>query len=321
MKVLGSRNNHSGPSNSRPSGSGRGNSGPAHRQHSGVSRDSGRVRRSEGKKKPPPPVSAEQVLRRRRPIPLIVAGGIVVTFLVFAFLAFLQPVLSSSERLRLDSSLSLQFKVEAPKRPPKPKREPPAQREEARPQERPRQRQRQTQKLQRRPEQTRALEAPQIAASNVAGMNLSPSLGGGSGVLINFSDAATRGFMDQYQEFKEYEDRRERIREGGFQRGRPGAGMSGITIPKPVLKDQPKPRYPERARKLGLIGRVKIRVLVSVEGKVIDSEIVAADPAGYFEEAILEVLPRWQLPAAEDATGRPIEHEQEFTYVFRLEDA
>lgn len=83
----------------------------------------------------------------------------------------------------------------------------------------------------------------------------------------------------------------------------------------------PKPKYPYAAKKEGISGAVVIRVKISPEGRVLEHKVIAADPEGYFEEAIAEVLPQAEFEPAVDEQGRPIVAVKTFTYEFVLRDA
>jgi protein TonB len=254
----------------------------------------------------------------------VVVGGILTTFFVFAFLAWLQPVLKGGERIKVAAALKVDFNIKAPKKETTTERKKPqAQQKKARPKPRPKQRRPRAAQPKRRPQQTREIASPQIGA-NLGNISVLAAGTGGAGAVALALDQTAATFAQEAADFVRYKERRKRIRQGGFTRQAAMLAQraaSGLSIKKPVLRRQPKPRYPEKARKKGLGGRVVVRVLISIQGRVEESEIVSAEPEGYFEEAILEALPKWQFAPAKDEEGRPIEHWEEFTYVFRLKDA
>jgi protein TonB len=66
----------------------------------------------------------------------------------------------------------------------------------------------------------------------------------------------------------------------------------------PRLKHYTPPIYPLRAKGQGIEGKVFVRCVVSVGGKVLNSRILQADPVGYFEKAALKSVKRWTfIPA------------------------
>lgn len=73
--------------------------------------------------------------------------------------------------------------------------------------------------------------------------------------------------------------------------------------PRPISRMPPK--YPERARKKGISGRVELSLLISAAGAVQDPRVLSASPAGVFEEAALSAVRGWRFqPAMYD--GRPV---------------
>jgi protein TonB len=255
----------------------------------------------------------------RRAAPTI-GFGLLAAFLVFAFLAWLQPVLKGSERLELSSMIHFDLNLKAPKTAPPPEEKPPAEEEEPPPEARPRQERARSTRVERQPQELRTLDgAPDLAAELGNVSVLGAGTGGPGAVQLKVAQTAA-AFAKEAMEFVKYQERRERIREG-FDTSSRATDRAPIKASRFVIKQQRRPRYPDQARKLGLGGHVKISVLISVEGKVEKWEILAAQPEGVFEDSLIEVLPSWQFPPVLDDDGRPIERWEEFTYVFRLTDA
>lgn len=68
----------------------------------------------------------------------------------------------------------------------------------------------------------------------------------------------------------------------------------------------PAPRYPAEAAAAHQSGRVLLKLLVGVDGRVKDVVVEESDPAGVFDAATVEAARAWVLkPALKD--GRPIE--------------
>ena len=65
--------------------------------------------------------------------------------------------------------------------------------------------------------------------------------------------------------------------------------------PKALRKQAPS--YPDRARRLGKNGYVKVRYDVDSEGRVINVEFLAASPKGLFEREVKRAMNRWAYEA------------------------
>lgn len=85
----------------------------------------------------------------------------------------------------------------------------------------------------------------------------------------------------------------------------PGAGSgAGPGSGAPVLVRYVEPEYPARARRRGISGQVTVTFFVTPQGQVRDPRIVIAHPEGYFEQSVLDAVPRWRFDPAMDH-GRP----------------
>ncbi|WP_213992288.1 TonB family protein [Sodalis sp. dw_96] len=62
----------------------------------------------------------------------------------------------------------------------------------------------------------------------------------------------------------------------------------------PVALSRPDPDYPDRARALGIEGRVQIQFDVNADGQVENLRIISATPPNMFERDIREVTRRWR---------------------------
>ena len=90
-------------------------------------------------------------------------------------------------------------------------------------------------------------------------------------------------------------------------------------IVAPVATARTAPRYPSRARREGLTGRVILRGVVTVDGKLRDVSILAAEPGGEgFEEAALAAAAKWRFAPA-TRRGERVEVYWRLTFEFRLE--
>jgi TonB family protein len=270
----------------------------------------------------------------RRSLAGALLSGAVLSFLLFCLLAWIQPVFNKDERIELPIAVKLALEGMQAERP----RQAAARRrtevrEEARPEPKSRPKP-------AAPRRAAVQDAPQARAqtqqlTSMKNVSMFSAIGaasgaGGTTLKINF-DSADQEVAQKAKDFQRWQDRRSRIRDQ-FQSGRSGregdelgarAGQGPIEVKIRAADDAylPPPKYPQRALNEQVEGFVKVRMLISVTGTVEKFEIVAAQPAGYFEEAIKEALPRWRFSPAVDESGRPIEFEEVYTYQFRLEDA
>ncbi len=88
------------------------------------------------------------------------------------------------------------------------------------------------------------------------------------------------------------------------------------TIPVPSFKTNP--RYPYRAKRLGLEGEVKIRFLVDKEGTVSDITIVEATPPEIFDKSVINAVSTWKYTPGE-LSGRQVATIVTTTILFKLE--
>ncbi len=56
--------------------------------------------------------------------------------------------------------------------------------------------------------------------------------------------------------------------------------------------------YPDQARAAGVEGVVRVRYDVTVDGRVVNAEVDAADPAGVFDAAALALVRSWRFRPA-----------------------
>jgi protein TonB len=73
--------------------------------------------------------------------------------------------------------------------------------------------------------------------------------------------------------------------------------------PRAVVRTEPL--YAMRLRQRGVEGTVKVKLLVQTDGTVGEVEILASEPAGVFDKAVLQAVPHWRFePGRID--GRPV---------------
>lgn len=81
--------------------------------------------------------------------------------------------------------------------------------------------------------------------------------------------------------------------------------MTSETVDKPPVVRQGGLTYPERAKQRGQEGQVTVSLLIGTDGKVEKFKILESVPAGVFDQAVTESVPRWTFAPAE-YQGRPV---------------
>jgi len=87
---------------------------------------------------------------------------------------------------------------------------------------------------------------------------------------------------------------------------------------EPVSRGRMEPVYPFRARRRGVEGSVKVRFFVTRAGRVTGLEIVKAEPAGFFEEAVRKTVSSWRFQPGM-VGGEKVKTLVETTIVFKLD--
>ena len=78
-----------------------------------------------------------------------------------------------------------------------------------------------------------------------------------------------------------------------------------------------QPAFPEKAKKLGLSGYVKVYIVIDVYGDVAQASIMSQDPAGYgFDTEALKAVRQWKFSPAK-LGGYPVAQKatKEFRFV------
>jgi protein TonB len=78
-----------------------------------------------------------------------------------------------------------------------------------------------------------------------------------------------------------------------------------------------QPAYPERAKKLGISGYVKVYLVIDIYGNVTQTQILTVDPPGYgFETVSLAAIREWKFEPAK-LGGYPVAQKatKEFKFV------
>jgi TonB family protein len=77
------------------------------------------------------------------------------------------------------------------------------------------------------------------------------------------------------------------------------ASMSAQEIRKALSK--PTPRYPEVAKRMNLLGTVKVEVVIGPDGKIRDTNVVGGHPV--LVDATLMALKEWKYEPAKSETN------------------
>ena len=89
------------------------------------------------------------------------------------------------------------------------------------------------------------------------------------------------------------------------------------SLPEPISR--PQPQFPYRAKIRGIHGNLTVEFVVDENGNTTDIAILAAKPAGFFEETTLSTLRKWRFkPALKQ--GRPVRTRMRTTIDFKLVD-
>lgn len=78
------------------------------------------------------------------------------------------------------------------------------------------------------------------------------------------------------------------------------------------------PDYPLNAKRRGIQGEVKVRILINEQGTVENVSVVNAKPPGVFDQSVLHCVSRWRFKAG-TVGGRPVRALAETTVKFELE--
>lgn len=84
-------------------------------------------------------------------------------------------------------------------------------------------------------------------------------------------------------------------------------GSSLISEGEPTRLIGVEPAYPEAAAAAGIEGHVDVAFTIALDGTVTNAEVVAAEPAGVFENAALAAVSRWRYTRPAEA---PLSHSE-----------
>lgn len=87
----------------------------------------------------------------------------------------------------------------------------------------------------------------------------------------------------------------------------------------PILSFHVKPLYPYRAKRMNISGYIKVQFDVGSDGTVGAMEIIESVPPGVFDDAVLQVVQKWQFQPGE-IMGDQVITRMVKKIVFNLED-
>ena len=87
---------------------------------------------------------------------------------------------------------------------------------------------------------------------------------------------------------------------------------------KPGLLGQALPPYPRRARRRGIEGWVKVRFLVTKDGRVENLTVLQESPTRVFRRTVMKTVPRWRFKPARK-NGKSVDVWVEQTINFEME--
>ena len=87
---------------------------------------------------------------------------------------------------------------------------------------------------------------------------------------------------------------------------------------QPLPVSCPQPKYPYRLRRRGIEGVVNVRFLVNRDGHPRHVSILNANPKGFFENSVLQIVPKWRFKPGLNS-GRAVDVWVEETIRFSLE--
>jgi len=97
----------------------------------------------------------------------------------------------------------------------------------------------------------------------------------------------------------------------------PGVGAVRVAKPECIVKTQPL--YPELARKVGIEGVVIVRIIIGIDGRITDANVVQSPGRQFgFDDAALNAVKQWRCDPA-TINGRKVETEGVVTVNFRMD--
>lgn len=96
------------------------------------------------------------------------------------------------------------------------------------------------------------------------------------------------------------------------------AQQEGQAVQLPYITYSTIPPYPQDARKNGIEGTVRIRVLIDVNGRVTEAFVSSSSGSGSLDQSALQAVYKWRFSPARDANGQKVKCYVNIPVVFRL---
>jgi len=125
------------------------------------------------------------------------------------------------------------------------------------------------------------------------------------------------------QETKKEEDTDGPEEGSGTSNGSSGSGnqptqQPGQAVTLPYITYSTVPPYPSEARKNGIQGTVRVKVLIDTNGRVANASISSGSGSSLLDQAALQTVYKWRFSPAKDAKGKKVRCYVTIPVVYRL---
>lgn len=114
------------------------------------------------------------------------------------------------------------------------------------------------------------------------------------------------------------EDNEEEEAEGAGGSSNQPAQAPGQAVKLPYITYSTTPPYPNEARKNGIEGTVRIKVLIDTTGKVTSASIISSSGSSLLDQAALQAVYRWRFSPARDANGQKVQCYVNIPVIYRI---
>ena len=97
-----------------------------------------------------------------------------------------------------------------------------------------------------------------------------------------------------------------------------GQGQTGQAVQLPYVTYSTTPPYPQDARKNGIEGTTRIRVLIDESGRVTEASVSGSSGSSSLDQSALQAIYKWRFSPARDANGNKVKCYVNIPVVFRL---
>lgn len=106
--------------------------------------------------------------------------------------------------------------------------------------------------------------------------------------------------------------------EGANGTGTQPTEQPGQAVQLPYITYSTQPPYPNEARKNGVEGSVRVRVLIDTNGRVTEASVSSSSGSSLLDQAALQTVYKWRFSPAKDAQGRKVPCYVNIPVIFRL---